>query len=236
MVKLRDMCTKIKRILYKLYIRIGLRTPAIKIPHSLLFYSNEFEGHNFLDRGSILKQCSIGEYSYCSFDCYIQKSKIGKYCSIGPRVCAGFSNHPTKNWVTTHPAFYMNLQTVLGYSFHIDRESLFNAYHEVEEGFLSIIGNDVWIGADVKIMDGVTIGDGAIIAAGAVVTKDVAPYTVVGGVPAREIKKRFTDSQIESLESFKWWNYPIEWIKDNYRLFNNIDLFMKKFKGTPIDN
>lgn len=76
-----------------------------------------------------------------------------------------------------------------------------------------IIGNDVWIGYEAVIMAGVNIGDGAIIAAHAVVTKDVAPYTIVGGVPARPIRQRFDDSVIQKLESLKWWEWPINKIR-----------------------
>lgn len=226
-----DISTLFGRIKYKIYTRINGYQPKYTVSKPIKVFSNDYRGFNFIDRDSILKNCEIGQYSYCSYNCNILKSKIGKFCSIGPRVYAGFSNHPTKEWVTTHPAFYMNLHSILGYYIYADENPLFNAYNEIEEGYLSIIGNDVWIGADVKIMDGVTIGDGAIIAAGAVVTKDVAPYTVVGGVPAIEIKKRFTTSQIEFLESFKWWNRSTKWIKDNHLLFKDIESFITKVKS-----
>jgi virginiamycin A acetyltransferase len=79
----------------------------------------------------------------------------------------------------------------------------------------TIIGNDVWIGYNATIMAGVTIGDGAIIATNATVVKDVAPYTIVGGNPAKEIKKRFTDLEIERLLDLKWWDKDIDWITEN---------------------
>lgn len=78
---------------------------------------------------------------------------------------------------------------------------------------ISLVGNDVWIGYEAVIMAGVNIGDGAIIAAHAVVTKDVAPYTIVGGVPARPIRKRFDDGVIQKLETLKWWKWPINKIR-----------------------
>ena len=78
-----------------------------------------------------------------------------------------------------------------------------------------VIGNDVWIGYEAVILAGVTIGDGAVIGARAVVTKDVAPYTVVGGVPARSVKKRFSDGTIQRLLELRWWDWPEERIREN---------------------
>ena len=88
----------------------------------------------------------------------------------------------------------------------------------------------MWIGYNVTILGGVSIGDGAIVAAGAVVTKDVEPYTIVGGVPAKPLKKRFTDEQIEFLLGFKWWEKDREWIKENKDYFLNIENLMERYK------
>ena len=84
-----------------------------------------------------------------------------------------------------------------------------------QHGTIKVIGNDVWIGYEAAIMAGVTIGDGAIIGTRAVVTKDVPPYTIVGGVPAKPIRKRFSDETISLLLELKWWNWPIERISQN---------------------
>ncbi|MFT8607953.1 CatB-related O-acetyltransferase, partial [Liquorilactobacillus ghanensis] len=91
------------------------------------------------------------------------------------------------------------------------------------------IGNDVWIGYRVIICQGVTIGDGAIIGAGAVVTKDVAPYTIVGGVPAKEISNRFSDEIIAKFLRIKWWDWSLEKINDNLELFYQPEKFVKRF-------
>lgn len=96
-----------------------------------------------------------------------------------------------------------------------------------------VIGNDVWIGSNAKIMSGVHVGDGSIIAANAVVTKDVEPYTVVGGVPAKMIKKRFPDETIQMLEQMKWWNWDYEDIYDVVPLLQsgNVNGLIAYYRG-----
>lgn len=218
------------RILYRIMSKFHHKTPKYTVSTPIEEFSNTYLGNNMVDSGTLLMKCVIGQCTYLSFDCVIQKTKIGKYCSIGPRVCTGFSTHPTKKWVTTHPAFYMNIKPSLGYSFHENNIPLFNPYKEVSPGFLCEIGNDVWIGADVKIMDGVKIGNGAIVAAGSVVIKDVEPYSIVAGIPAKLIRYRFDDIQIDFLEQFKWWDKPINWIKENYLDFKDIQSFVDNNK------
>ncbi len=94
--------------------------------------------------------------------------------------------------------------------------------------FLGAIGNDVWIGSKVLIIGGIEIGNGAIIAAGSVVTTTVLPYEIVGGVPAKKIRSRFTDEQISFLEEIKWWDKSPKWLQENIALFEDIELFIDK--------
>lgn len=125
---------------------------------------------------------------------------IGKFCSIacGAKFIFNCANHALRPLSTyTFPLFFEE--------WDLPKSEVTSAWDNKGD---IIIGNDVWIGYDAVIMAGVTIGDGAIIGTRAVVTKDVAPYSIVGGVPAREIRKRFAPEVVERLRELKWWNWP----------------------------
>lgn len=148
---------------------------------------------------------AIGAYTYMRGGTIHSLTKIGRFCSVAPGVEIGPGNHPT-TFLSTHPFQY----GASGFDF-------WPAFKGFNHGDLSIpkevakaapiIGNDVWIGAQVFIPRGVTIGDGAVIAAGSVVTKDVQPYEIVGGAPAKHIRFRFEPEIIEALLELKWWDY-----------------------------
>lgn len=130
---------------------------------------------------------------------------IGNFCSIacGAKFIFNCANHTLKSLSTyTFPLFFEE--------WDLPKSEVATAWDNKGD---IIIGNDVWIGYDAVIMAGVKIGDGAIIGARAVVTKDVGPYSIVGGVPAKEIRKRFAPDIIDKLQDLQWWNWPIERIK-----------------------
>lgn len=133
------------------------------------------------------------------------KLVIGKFCSIacGAKFLFASANH-TQASLSTYPF------PIFFEEWGLDVRDITNAWDNKGD---IIIGNDVWIGYETVIMSGVTIGDGAIIASRAVVTKDVLPYTIVGGVPAKTIRKRFSDDDIAVLQKMKWWDWPIEQIQ-----------------------
>ncbi len=150
----------------------------------------------------------MGRFTYTGRNFTAWHCKIGAFCSISWNVSIGGANHDYSR-VTTHSFLYSPSFGLMGNEVGYERF-----------GDECIIGNDVWIAAGACICRGVTVGDGAVIAAGAVVTKDVPPYTIVGGVPARVIKKRFDGETVDLLQKSRWWELPAEVIAEHFDLFN----------------
>lgn len=190
-------------------------------------YNNKFEGGNLVNNKAILKNSTLGYGTYISGNCNLQRVNIARFCSIGQRVSNVFSIHPSSDWVSTHPAFF-SLSKQAGFTFVENQKFNEQKFIDEKNKIHNIIGNDVWIGNDVKIMPGIKIGDGAIIAAGAVVTKNIEPYAIFGGIPAKIIKYRFTNEEIEFLLNFKWWAKDLKWIKEHINDFSDIQVFIRK--------
>ncbi|MFC0682393.1 CatB-related O-acetyltransferase [Lysobacter korlensis] len=154
----------------------------------------------------------LGRYSFIRSGTIRHLARIGRYTSVGPRVMIGEGEHPI-HWLSTSPAQYLAKQ----FEFYppeaadaaqrvIPRDE--TNTDDSSRGLVEI-GNDVWIGANVMIRRGIRIGDGAVVASGAFVNRDVAPYSIVGGLPARPIKNRFDDATIERLLRVRWWEFDI---------------------------
>ena len=173
-------------------------------------FNSRFEENVALQRNAMVYSTEFGRYTYTGKNFTSWYGKIGAFCSISWNVSIGGANHDY-NRVTTHSFLYSK-----DYGFFEDEPG----YDRFNDD--CIIGNDVWIAANACICRGVTVGDGAVIAAGAVVTHDVVPYTIVAGVPAKPIKKRFSDDIIKVLIKSRWWELPVDVIKDNFDLFNSI--------------
>lgn len=151
---------------------------------------------------------------------------IGRYCSVAPGVSIGDGEHPT-SFLSTHQFQYGGKAFDFWPAYREAKSSIVLKSGDVEKR-PPVIGNDVWIGANVFIARGVTIGDGAVIAAGAVVVKDVAPYMIVGGVPAKVIRPRFDQAIIDDLLDLQWWNYDLGFMKG--LPFHNVPAAINKLR------
>ncbi len=199
----------------------------VKFGKGATAFSTYFEGKNFINARSSISNSKVGFGTYISGGCKLDRIKIGRFCSIGQNIQNKFSLHPSHDFVSTHPAFF-SIKKQAGFTFVMEDKFQENRFIDNDHNFYTEIGNDVWIGNDVKIMQGIRIGDGVIIGAGAVVTKDLESYTIYGGIPAKFIRKRFTDEKISFLLYFKWWEKDFTWLEQNASLFDNIDSFMRK--------
>jgi chloramphenicol O-acetyltransferase type B len=159
------------------------------------YYSGYYSGHSFDDCARYLSPDRDD----------VDKLRIGKFCSIADGaifMMAGNQGHKHE-WISTFPFFYQG-------------------FEEAEDAYVragdTIVGNDVWIGANAIIMPGVKIGDGAVVATSSLVTKDIPAYAIVGGNPAKILKQRFADYEIELLLELNWWDWDIDKIKANMKL------------------
>ncbi len=160
----------------------------------------------------------IGDFSYISGpNTFVKDAIIGKHCSIARNVIIGVEGHEY-HWLTTGAILVSKKYGFIKKGKHAEQK----------QG--PIIGNDVWIGLNCIIMRGVTVGDGAVIAAGAVVTKNVEPYSIVAGVPARHIKYRFSLEDINALLKIEWWNWPDEEIRKKVSSFYDINKFKSEIE------
>lgn len=170
------------------------------------------------------KKFVIGEYTYGCPEVLFENNEanlfVGKFCSFAVNVKIFLGGNHRIDWVTTYP--FNVLENEFPFASQIQG-------HPATKGDV-IIGNDVWIGNGVTILSGVTISDGAVVAAGSVVSKDIGPYEVWGGNPAKCLKKRFEQKEIDFLLKLKWWDKEPDFIQENIELLcSNPNLLMQKY-------
>lgn len=172
----------------------------------------------YIGLGTRILNSSIGKYTRIKPFCVIKNTDVGNYCSIANDVVIGLGKHPT-DYISTNSIFYKS-----GI-----RNDFARPIEFVEEERITI-GSDVWIGNGAVILDGVKVGNGAIIASRAVVTKDVPAYAIVGGVPAKILKYRFSSDVVEALEQSQWWNLTDKEILERLAAFTDKTLTPEKIK------
>lgn len=204
-------------------------TDSIILPGAYLYGNTELSGRNYIGKNVELNHVNVGFASYVNNGGMLTNTAIGAYTSIGPGVKSVIGHHPISENISTHPAIY-SADGAMGFTYANETTFEETTWIDKSREIQISIGNDVWIGSDVSIMEGVTIKDGAVVATGSIVTKDVEPYSVVAGVPAKEIKKRFSKEMIEKLLELKWWDKGEDWIKENQKYFADPETFFDNIK------
>ena len=213
-----------KQLLKTLLMNLRYRKRNVKIMYSSkIGWNSSFEGNNRIGTKCVFTgYMGYGSYmgSYCNLT-----ATIGKYCSLGNYIHVARGRHPAHDWVSTHPAFYSKAKQA-GFTFSSENRFQEEVYADPINRASVVIENDVWIGDNVLLMAGVRLKNGAIVAAGAVVTKDVEPYSIVAGIPAKVIGYRFDKEYVKVVEETEWWNKSPEWLEQNSDLFTDIKVFV----------
>ena len=178
------------------YLKNVVKNPAISVGEFTIYNDFERDPRDF-ERSNVLYHYPVNR----------DRLVVGKFCSIacGAKFLFNSANHAL-GALSTYPF------PLIYEAWGLDKQDVASAWDNKGD---IVVGNDVWIGYEAVILAGVTIGDGAVIAARAVVTRDVAPYTIVGGVPAKPIRRRFDEATVSALLELKWWDWPAERIAQN---------------------
>lgn len=213
----------------RIYTSFRLRHKSVKIMEGTTVRRSIFEGRNVVWSNVCFARSSLGLGSYVGEGSFFIDARIGRFCSIAPNVRMILGRHPTRDFVSTHPAFFSPAGQA-GFTFVT--QSLFkeNKFVDEQARLRLRIGNDVWIGNGAVILEGCSIGDGAIVAANSLVTTDVAPFSIVAGVPAAHVRYRFDATEIDYLLQLQWWDKDISWIEKNVEFFTDVKELMEHCK------
>ncbi len=215
------VCQKIKYRYFQKNVYVSLRAKIGK--------GVKLEGKNFVGQRTTLDNVKVGVGTYIGDNNLLINCKIGKFCSLARYIQIIDGRHPSSIFVSTHPSFFTyGHQCGFSYVDQIKFEE--HSTTSFDGSYCVEIGNDVWIGTNVAILEGVKVGDGAILAAGSLVNKDVPPYAIVGGVPAKVIKYRFSEEEIKWLMELQWWNKDERWIQEHAEAFESVKKLQKKLE------
>ncbi len=223
----RNIQNRLKHFLLYLYHKHRNRS-KVRFPYSARLSRHcVFEGINSIgDKTSFYGNMGLG--SYIGAGCHIS-ADIGRFSSLGNRISQIVESHPYKEpFVTTSPMFFSQKKQN-GHTFA--SRNMFEEYrfYDKKRMIAFSIGNDCWIGNDVCFIGGVQIGDGAVVLSRAIVTKDIPPYAIAGGIPAKVIGYRYNDETIDFLLNLKWWNKDINWLNENWELLTNLSALKEYF-------
>lgn len=223
------MIRKIFYLLNTIIINLTYRKNNVKVASSSMIRPGTKFGCNVRIGAHTWLKGYVGSYSYVGKNCRLN-AYIGNFCSIAPGVKVVEGTHSTE-YLSSSPVF-LSTQRQCGITFTENAIIGEELLVDDRQGVAVNIGNDVWIGENVLIKGGIKIGDGAVIGMGAVVTKDIEPFSIVAGVPAKTIRKRFSDEIIKKIYQIKWWNRHEDYLKKHIDSFktNNISLAIKSFE------
>ena len=176
-----------------------------------------------IGRGSRLNHSSIGDYSYCDRWCDIANTQVGKFSNIAASVRIGATDHPMEKASLHH--------------FHYRAGDYFDgaeddaAWFALRRSRRTVIGHDTWLGHGAQVRPEVSIGHGAVVAGGAIVTRDVAPYMIVAGIPAKPLRPRFSEDVAARMEEMAWWDWPHERLETSLQDFQTLaaEAFLEKY-------
>lgn len=198
-----------------------LLTPEANVDETARLIESTVGAYVEIGAATVLLNTHFGDYSYACQNCIFQNVNVGKFSNIAAHVRIGATDHPMER-PTLHHFTYRSKQ----YGFAEDDTEFFA--HRASR--TATIGHDTWLGHGAIIKPGVTVGNGAVVGSGAVVTKDVSPYVIVVGNPARLLRYRFNNQTIEALEKIQWWDWPHEVLKERLMDFRgSIESFVEKY-------
>lgn len=210
--------------------RLNLLAARRRFPRSVIHVGATLSDDSGMDEASVLfaeaalLDSRLGAFSYVQARTVVTAADIGPFCSIAANVCIGLAAHPT-HMVSTSPVFYDPAQPLP--KFLVRERRLTSTLPRTS------IGADVWVGQNALVRAGVRVGVGAVIGAGAVVTRDVAPYSIVGGSPARLIRRRFADDLCDRLLESRWWELPLGELERLAPDFSDPEKLLKALRERP---